>query len=1211
MKERKLTSILVSFALVLLLLPALGGRALADGYGLYIGETVVTDENRSSDSHWTFTPKTDTAPNTLELNEFSYIGEGTSFNTNSEAYWSGILYEGSDPLTIILTGENSICVAKAGADLRALFSPFADITIKGSGILECITGGESQGNAGIDVKNLVVNGGTVKAVGGSATSRSAGIAGMSVTVNGGMVEAVGGTAGSESYGIDGAVTVTGGTLTARGGAVNSGDASYGIYGTVSIGENGSLNASGKGMAVSGTVKNAVPGIRWSSQEEYSISPNMETTWSDKNLCFPGEVYSLWIGGTRVTSLRQSGEKWKFTPKTDTAPNTLELNGFNYEGEGTEYNTSGGKYWSGILYSGSDPLTITLTGTNTISVAKANQYPCGIFGTGDATVTIAGSGSLKCETSGESSGSAGIEVQNLVVNGGTLTAAGGKASGRSTGISATTVTVNGGTVEATGGEAGSQSYGISGAVTVNGGILTAAGGTVNSGDASYGIYGTGTTSIGKSGQLNASGTGSAISGTVKNAVRGKGWTDVSGTGDPAIIAVSTDGQSLSSYRNVVFPDHLHSFTYTASGATITAVCGNSGCDISTGLEMTISEPASLVYDGSAKATTLNTDYSKTAFPGTYTAVYEQNGSAVDAADVKNAGIYTAKVTVEKATASLEFEIAKADPAVTAPEAKEDLVYTGSAQELVKAGSTADGTLYYAPGTDAAKAPADGWSTAVPKETKAGTYYVWYKLTGDGNHKDVDPACLTVKISENADQKAADAVIDLIDDLPAKDDVTPDDKDDIEAARKAYDGLTDDQKKLIPDDTLKKLTDAEDALADAEAEADKEAADKAAAKKVKDLIDGLPAKDDVTLDDKDDIEATRKAYDGLTDDQKKLIPDETLKKLTDAEDALADAEAEADKDVDDKAAAKKVKDLIDGLPAKDDVTLDDKDDIEAARKAYDGLTDDQKKLISDETLKKLTDAEAKYKELEEAAAKKPISITVTFKVVNGKWDDDKTKNDRIVTLKGFEGEDLFVQLDDIPDVGYSPDEQYEMGKWDTEPPLDKPITKNVTYTYTYAKKKTPAWIIYPQPVTPAKLAAQDPQEAVVGGLRYRLEPKTMTATVKGAQKKSAKTIVIPGSIKVNGKKYTVTAIREKAFRGMEKLTEATIGKNVVTIGAKAFYKCGKLKKLKIKTKHLTQETVGASAFGRTNKKMNITCPKGMKELYESILTGAGLSKKATFK
>lgn len=39
---------------------------------------------------------------------------------------------------------------------------------------------------------------------------------------------------------------------------------------------------------------------------------------------------------------------------------------------------------------------------------------------------------------------------------------------------------------------------------------------------------------------------------------------------------------------------------------------------------------------------------------------------------------------------------------------------------------------------------------------------------------------------------------------------DDKDDIEAARAAYEALTDDQKALIDEDTYKNLTDAEDAL-----------------------------------------------------------------------------------------------------------------------------------------------------------------------------------------------------------------------------------------------------------------------------------------------------------------------------------------------------------------------------------------------------------------
>ena len=223
---------------------------------------------------------------------------------------------------------------------------------------------------------------------------------------------------------------------------------------------------------------------------------------------------------------------------------------------------------------------------------------------------------------------------------------------------------------------------------------------------------------------------------------------------------------------------------------------------------------------------------------------------------------------------------------------------------------------------------------------------------------------------------------------------------------------------------------------------------------------------------------------------------------------------------------MQDLIDALPEKDKVTLDDKDDIEAARKAYDALTDDQKKLISDETLKKLTDAEEALADLQKAAQWWPV-------------------------------------------------------------------------------------IILPAKPSAPEAPAAEPTDVTVGELRYKLDPKTMTATVKGAKKKSVKTILIPGSIKVNGKKYTVTAIRAKAFRGMEKLAQVTIGKNVATIGTKAFYKCGKLKKLKIKTKHLTEETVGVSAFGMTDKNMIITCPKGMKELYEIILTGAGLSSKATVK
>ena len=88
-------------------------------------------------------------------------------------------------------------------------------------------------------------------------------------------------------------------------------------------------------------------------------------------------------------------------------------------------------------------------------------------------------------------------------------------------------------------------------------------------------------------------------------------------------------------------------------------------------------------------------------------------------------------------------------------------------------------------------------------------------------------------------------------------------------------------------MKKLTDAETALAAAE----KDAADTAAANTVSKSINALPDADKVTTADKDAIEAARKAYDDLTDDQKAKVDAETLKKLTDAETALAAAEKKA--------------------------------------------------------------------------------------------------------------------------------------------------------------------------------------------------------------------------------------------------------------------------------------------------------------------------------
>ncbi len=105
-------------------------------------------------------------------------------------------------------------------------------------------------------------------------------------------------------------------------------------------------------------------------------------------------------------------------------------------------------------------------------------------------------------------------------------------------------------------------------------------------------------------------------------------------------------------------------------------------------------------------------------------------------------------LDSTPACVPVTVAKAEPAVTAPTAK-TLTYTGSAQELVNAGTATGGEMQYVLGTDATTAPTESlYTTSIPAKTNAGTYYVWYKVKGDENHSDTAPAGpVTVTISES--------------------------------------------------------------------------------------------------------------------------------------------------------------------------------------------------------------------------------------------------------------------------------------------------------------------------------------------------------------------------------------------------------------------------------------------------------------------------------
>ena len=96
--------------------------------------------------------------------------------------------------------------------------------------------------------------------------------------------------------------------------------------------------------------------------------------------------------------------------------------------------------------------------------------------------------------------------------------------------------------------------------------------------------------------------------------------------------------------------------------------------------------------------------------------------------------------------VEVTIAKAEAKVrTAPAEIVGLVYSGSAQALVKDGTGEGGTMLYALGTDGTTPPTGGWCENVPTGTESGDYYVWYMVRGDENYTDSSAACVTVKIS----------------------------------------------------------------------------------------------------------------------------------------------------------------------------------------------------------------------------------------------------------------------------------------------------------------------------------------------------------------------------------------------------------------------------------------------------------------------------------
>gem|GEM_PF-5053961 len=196
--------------------------------------------------------------------------------------------------------------------------------------------------------------------------------------------------------------------------------------------------------------------------------------------------------------------------------------------------------------------------------------------------------------------------------------------------------------------------------------------------------------------------------------------------------------------------------------------------------------------------------------------------------------------------------------------------------------------------------------------------------------------------------------------------------------------------------------EKAKAAAEEQAKKDAENEKKANEVIDAIQSLPA--NIRLKDKASVASARALYDGLTDEQKTIVPEDTLKLLEDAEDKLVELKEKRKKLRKQRAANRKaaaeVTAAIEQLPAT--VTLANKTSVQNARYLYNQLTPKQKKLVDKSSLNKLGKAEKRIERIEQQKQKKAQKKAQKKQQKKQKKQQPKKKkqqNDKYAIAKTF--------------------------------------------------------------------------------------------------------------------------------------------------------------------------------------------------------------------
>ena len=107
-------------------------------------------------------------------------------------------------------------------------------------------------------------------------------------------------------------------------------------------------------------------------------------------------------------------------------------------------------------------------------------------------------------------------------------------------------------------------------------------------------------------------------------------------------------------------------------------------------------------------------------------------------------------------------------------------------------------------------------------------------------------------------------------------------------------------------------------------------------------------------------------------------------------------------------------------------------------------------------------------------------------------------------------------------------------------------------------------------------------------------------------TAKKVTMSKSVRIDGVRYCITAVRSRAFEGNKKVTSIRLGSKVNTIGDRAFRNCRKLRELYIQCTKLKPGDIGNRVFDGVCSGVRVSVPRSKLEEYRKMLQDKGLKK-----